>query len=547
MKTQLDWIYEKEEAMGDRLWMTQPMGGGEIRTFTFREGLDQARRMAAHLKGLDLPEASKIGIFSKNCAWWFFADLAIWMSGHVTVPIYPTLAPESIRRILEHAEAKLVFVGKLDGFAAMEPGLAEGVHRIYMPLSDERPGDQWEAIVERTEPIDGNPTRDPDDLATIIYTSGSTGDPKGAMHSFRTMTAAGSYIEAVGLGPEDRVLSYLPLAHVAERALLQTVSFMRGPQIFFAESLDTFVDDLRRARPTVFGSVPRLWVKFQSGIHSKMAPKTLSLLLSIPVVSWFIRRKVLQGLGLDAVRLAMSGSAPLPPDLVDWYDRLGLAIHEAYGMTENFAVSHVETVGEARRKGYVGKPLPGVEHKLSEQGELLVRSPGTMLGYYEADDLTAETIDGDGWLHTGDRGEIDDAGRLKLTGRVKELFKTSKGKYVAPAPIENKLLAHPAIEQACVCGANMSQPTALVVLSPEAKARDRAGTTGELEALIEATNAVLDPHERLLKVVVSKDEWTVENRMLTPTLKLKRGTIEDRYGPELPTWYEAPDPVVWLS
>ena len=550
MKTQLDYVYEHEKNTGDRVWLTQPMGKGEVIEITWKRALDEARRMAAHLDSLGYPKGSNIALFSKNSAWWFLADLAIWMAGHVSVPLYPTLTPGSIAQILDHSEAKLIFVGKLDGFAAMEPGIPKELPRIALPLSPKLDAPSWNEIIAKTEPIAGSPTRDPDDLATIVYTSGSTGVPKGVMHSFRTMCGVRHIIDLIGGRPDDRMLSYLPLAHVAERCVIETPSMMTGGQIFFAESLDTFVQDLRRAKPTLFLSVPRLWHKFQAGVFSKMPPKKLDLLLKIPIVNSRVKKKILEGLGLDHVRYAASGSAPIPAELIAWYRRLGLELLEGYGMSENFAISHATRPGEVK-PGFVGRAYDSVECKLSEEGEILVKSPSTMLGYYKAPELTAEVIDKDGFLHTGDRGVIDKDGSLKITGRVKELFKTSKGKYVAPAPIENELLLHPEIEQACVSGANMPQPYALVVLTEQARAdakdgSKRAALERSLSEHLTKVNASLDQHENLEKLVVVSDPWTIENAMLTPTMKLKRSAIESAYEPKVEGWYSEKAAVLWV-
>jgi long-chain acyl-CoA synthetase len=549
--TQLDWVYAHEHERANAIWLSQPMGGGVTRDLTFREAMREARSMAAYLRSLDLPAGSRIGLLSKNTAWWLLADLAIWMSGHVTVPVYPTLTPKSIRGILEHAEVRLVLVGKLDGFAAMDPGL-EGFARVTMPLAPEeakRDGEPtWEEIIKDHKPIEDSPRRSPDDLATIIYTSGSTGDCKGAMHTFRSMCSAGVYADSFGMRAEDRMLSYLPLAHVAERACMETPNFKVGFRVFFAESIDTFPADLRRARPTIFGSVPRLWQKLQSGVFSKMKPGRLATLLKVPVVRGIVRKKVLEGLGFDETRAFITGSAPTPPELVRWYAALGIELREIYGMTENFTLSHFAREGQGR-SGWAGTPAPGVTVKLAEDGEVLVKSPGTMVGYYKNDTLTREAIDAEGFLHTGDRGEIDEKGALRIKGRVKELFKTSKGKYVAPAPLESALLAHPDIDQACVSGVGFAQPYALVVLSA-ARRGSRDGERAAIEALLDAhlqeTNSGFDQHERLDKLIVVSEEWTPENGLLTPTLKLRRALIEERYAERVPKLIEREGRVVWM-
>jgi long-subunit acyl-CoA synthetase (AMP-forming) len=404
----------------------------------------------------------------------------------------------------------------------------------------------WAQIIGVTQPLSGEPDRAPDELVTIMYTSGSTGAPKGVMHSFRTMNHSRAICDLVGINRDDRFVSYLPLSHVAERALLEATSFMVGFSVWFVEKLDTFVEDVKRARPTVFGSVPRLWMQFQAGVFHKVPAWRLAFLLRLPLINRLVRRKVLQGLGLSHTRVAFYGSAPSPTELIDWYRSLGLELVEIYGMTEGWAYSHMGRVGRLK-PGWVGPTVPGVEHRLTSEGEVLVKTPGRMLGYYNAPELTREMIDADAWLHTGDRGEIDADGYLRITGRVKELFKTSKGKYVAPAPIENRLLAHHDIEQACVSGATMPQPYAIVVLSKAASEQAPAGVDRELAMLRERVNASLDPHERLQAIVIAREPWTVENGLLTPTLKLKRSAIEERYTPNVKAWYDSGEAVIRAS
>lgn len=235
--------------------------------------------------------------------------------------------------------------------------------------------------------------------------------------------------------------------------------------------------------------------------------------------------------------------------MLQWYRDLGLELLEGYAMSENFALSHGSRIG-ATRVGYVGQPMPGVECKLSPEGEVLVKSPGNMLGYFKEPELTKASYTEDGFLKTGDRGEVDEQGRLKITGRVKELFKTSKGKYIAPLPIENLLNADPHIEQSCVAGSGESMPHAVVLLSEEhaKKASDPAhkATLDEvLKGLFERVNAQLEGHEKLSFLAVARERWTIENGFLTPTLKIRRSAIESSYAPHLPTWYQAGSKVLW--
>lgn len=547
----LESFYHWETTRPDAIYLTQPLGGGQLRDWTWKQVGEEARRMAAHLRSFDWEPGARVAIISKNCAHWIVADLAIWMAGHVSVPLYPTLTADSVRQVLEHSGARACFIGKLDDWSTMKAGLPADVECIGFPQSPAASFAQWDDTVARTSPLPGSPVRAAEDLATIIYTSGTTGVPKGVMHDFAGLGWASRTLQGrYGLAPEDRMLSHLPLSHVAERWGLECASFRAGFRIFFVESLETFAQDLRRARPTVFGTVPRLWVKFQQAVFARKSPASLERLLRIPLFGRVVRRKILQGMGLDTARVALGGAAPMPPALLDWYRGLGLPLLEAYGMTENFGCSHSNVPGR-ERVGYVGEPYPGVEQRLSESRELQMRSPALMKGYYREPEKTRETLTEDGWLRTGDLGEIDAQGRLRITGRVKELFKTSKGKYVAPAPIESRLLAHTALEACCVMGADCGQPFAVAILPAESLAACRADAArrdalrASLEAHLADVNGRLDPHEQLDFIALSDETWTVENGFITPTLKVKRNVIEKHYGVRANRWAAARMPVVW--
>jgi long-chain acyl-CoA synthetase len=530
---------------------TQPQGGGALRDFTWGEAIGEVRRMAAHLRSLGFEPGSRIALLSKNCAHWLLADFAIWMAGHVSVPLYPTLASSTIRHILEHSEARLLFVGKLDGWEAMRPGVPEALPCIALPLSPPNDYPKWDGIVAATPPLQGNPVRDGNELSTIMSTSGTTGVPTGVMHSFATFAwSLDAGLRRVPLGSDARMLSYLPLAHVAERSLVEHALLATGMHVYFAESLDTFTADMQRARPTVFFSVPRLWVKFQQAVDAKMPPAKLRRLLKIPIVGRLVAKKVLTALGLDACRFAAGGAAPMPPELLRWYERLGLSISEVYGMTENCGVSHATLPGQPR-PGTVGLTYDGVQSRIdATTGEIQVKSPGVMLGYYKEPALTREAIGADGWLHTGDKGALDRDGNLRITGRVKDLFKTSKGKYVAPAPIEDRLVMNGALEACVVTGANLGQPLGIVMLNADAARRStapegRAALETSLAEHLGKVNDALDPHEQLDCLVVVAEPWSVENGFITPTFKVKRNRIEEAYGAQFERWIAAHRPVVW--
>lgn len=548
--TLLHWFDHWMRTRPDTVYLTQPLADGTVIDYTWRQVGDEARRMAAYLKTLDFPARSTIAILGKNSAHWIIADLAIWMSGNISVPLYSTASAETITYVLEHAEAQLLFVGRLDGDALAWQTASKGVPAqlptISLPLSARQQGLHWDDIVATTAPL---PTVDlpaADDLATVIYTSGSTGQPKGVMHSFATMCRAAQinasvlYNNGQGPGPEERLLSYLPLAHGAERQGVESASLRYGMHVFFNDCLQTFSTDLRRARPTFFISVPRLWVKFYQGVSAQIPASVQQAAFADPLAADAMKMKILAALGLDQTHTAVTGSAALPVPIINWYRQLGLELLDGYGMSENFACSHFSRVGRVRA-GYVGECLPGVECRIAENGEILVKSPGQMLGYYKQPQLTAESYLPDGFFMTGDRGEVDESGRLRITGRVKELFKTAKGKYVAPAPIEARLSGHPRIAEVCVTGVGLPQPFALVTLSEEtrqalANGVQRSDLVSELECLLEQVNQKLEDHERLDCLVVVKEPWTIESGLLTPTMKIRRAAIEERYADIVEAW-----------
>lgn len=544
--------YHWEKARANEVFLTQPMGPGVVKDWTWAQTMDETRRMAAYLKAQGWESGSRVALMSKNTAWWIMADMAIWMAGYVSVPIYPNLVAETVRLIMEHSECKLCIVGKLDDWKSMEPGIPKGMPCISTPLCDAQGFTQWDAVVKSTAPMKDSPVFGAKSMATIIYTSGTTGMPKGAVHGFDSFAhSAKAIVEILNATSEERAISYLPLAHVAERCLVEAQSIYLGSRIYFAESLDTFLADLQRARPTFFFSVPRLWVKFQQGVFAKMPAKKLARLMSIPILGGIVKKKILKQLGLDSVRFAGTGAAPLPPEVMAWYHKLGLELLEGYGMTEQFALATTSLPGKSR-VGYVGNPSPCCEVKLSDSGEVLTRGPAHMQGYYKEPEKTAETMTTDGWLKTGDLGEFDAQGRLKIIGRAKEQFKTSKGKYVSPAPIETKLGAFTRIEACLVSGVAFPQPFALAMLPAgqwEALKEPEVRQTfeSELAAHMQTVNETLDPHERLDFVVVVPEQWTVESGFVTPTLKIKRNVVEKHYGDYFETWAKSKKKVVWHS
>jgi long-chain acyl-CoA synthetase len=539
--------YHWESLRPQEVLLTQPIHG-VAHDFTWAQTMDEARRMANHLIAQNWPPGSHIVIYSKNCCWWIMAELAIWMAGHVTVPIYASLTGHAARQLFEHCEPVACFLGALDTAEPPEAAIPGNIYLIRFPNAAHSTAASWEEILRGTEPLAVNPQRQPDDIATIIYTSGTTGSPKGAMHRFSAFPHLAETVAQVSGETRQRALSYLPLAHIAERGLAETTALYFSWHLFFNESVATFLTDLKRARPTVFFSVPRLYAKFQQKVFEKISRERLERLQRISLMKTLAGKYIIRGMGLGETLFAASGSAALPPDLLAWFRSLGLPLTEGYGTTET-GITHTAPNGESR-PGYAGKEGPRVETRISDNGEILVRSPMNMVGYYKNSEATHQVFTEDGFIRTGDLGQRSADGWLKITGRIKEQFKTAKGKYVSPAALENLLAVHPAVENCLVLGSGLAAPCAIVVLTHEAwqQASSEAGRAAlgkSFEQLLESVNEQVESHEHLAFVALVNNNWTIENGFITPTLKLKRGALEAFYASRLPGWMERGAHVLW--
>jgi long-chain acyl-CoA synthetase len=541
--TLIDKFCAFEQSQPDQLFLSEPVNGA-YKNFTWAEAGQQVRKMAAALNGMGLGKDDKVAILSKNCAHWIMADLAISFAGCVSVPMYPNMTADSIQQILEHSEAKAIFFGKLDGADQMRKGVPEHLMVIGFPFYLEKNTQNWDDLIADQQPVEGNPVKDPMALATIIYTSGTTGQPKGVMHNFHAIGfAVDRFLNHIPQIKKETFFSYLPLCHVAEKMLVKCGAIFTGSTIYFVENLDTFNANLVHTQPTVFLAVPRIWEKMQEGVLSKMPQKKLSTLLSIPIVSSVIKKAIKKKLGLSKARFIFTGASPISVALQEWFAKLDIIILEAYGMTENSALSHANRVGH-HKFGTVGQTYQNVEVRLSAENEVQVKSEASMLGYYKEPQLTAESFE-DGFLKTGDEGSIDENGYLTITGRIKDQFKTSKGKYIMPAPIETKLLEHPLISQACVVGSGLTSAFVLCTLAPASQAPD--GLESDLSNYLDQVNSKLDHHERLSKMVICKEEWSIPNGLLTPTLKIKRKSIESYYGNNYDQWLKEEKKVIFVS
>ena len=531
-----------EKNTPNQVFLKQPINGKFI-NYTFKEAGDEARRIASHFKTLNLKEGSHIALLSKNCAHWVISDLAIMMAGCVSIPIYPTLNADSINQILIHSESKAIIIGKLDDFESQKSGIPD-IPVISVGIYGEQVGELWEDLIEKRKPLDSVSLPDTNSLHTIIYTSGTTGTPKGVMHTASNfMESSSTLITLFSLPNNLRLFSYLPLAHVAERLLINA-GVVLGATISFAESLETFAKELEANQPHLFFAVPRIWTKFREKILESVPQKKLNMLLKIPLLNTLIKNKLKKKLGLKEAVFIASAAAPIAADMVIWYKKLGITIHQGYGMTEDCCVSHFNTPN-ASKVGTVGKTLYNVKAKLSAEGEICIKNDCLMKGYYKAPDLTAEVFDDEGYLKTGDIGEFDHDGFLTITGRVKDQFKTDKGKYISPSHIELLLSNNTDIEQICIVGTGIPQPIALITLSELGKAKPKKEFIASIMKSVEQINPTLEKHERLEKVVVMKEDWTVANGLATPSLKVKRSAIEKIHQDFYKSWFDMDEKVIF--
>ena len=536
-------FYEYEKKQPEKLFLAEPFEGIMQRHSWHSVG-QAIRQLAAALMDMQLPSGSRIAIIGKNSPHWIMADLAIMMAGHVSVPIYPTVTANTLEQILIHSESKLIFVGKLDAYEPIRGGIPDTVRQVSFPNWPWPGCCPWIDFVGNSRPLLEDRIPDSAAMNCILYTSGTTGNPKGVMHThYAHAYSLLTVMEALGETLHNEVFfSYLPLSHIAERMVVEYCGIFTGGTIYFPESLQTFSKDLQAAQPTIFLAVPRIWEKFREEILKKIPPARLSFLLGLPLFGSLLRNLLKKKLGLSRVRFALSGASPLHPSLPVFFGQLGITIQEAYGMTENMALATINRKHSVRI-GTVGQSYTGVELVIGAQNEILTKSPATMLGYYKEPELSAACFE-NGFLKTGDEGRLDEDGYLTITGRIKDLFKTSKGKYVAPAPIEKLLMEHTLFAQVCVVGSGQSGALALCVLTTGGPT-DRSELNARLSAIRSRVNQQLELHEQLVKLVMVAEEWTIANGFITPTLKIRRSVMDTHYESRYEQWLRSSDPIVW--
>ncbi|MCA0931500.1 AMP-binding protein [Lutimonas saemankumensis] len=542
-KTPLEAFLYWEEACPDQIFLKQ-FHKGKKDTWSFKQSGQEIRKMAAAIAKKNFPPQSNIALLSRNCDYWVLADLAIMMSGHVSVPLYPTLNEESLQPVVEHSESKMVIICKLDDWDSQK-GAFKNIPKISVEKYGIIEEETWESLTGLNEPLKDVQLPNPKDLITIIYTSGTTGNPKGVMHSHENFAnAAYNLFRTLSVVEHPSYFSYLPLSHIAERVGLETSAIYMGGNLSFPDSLETFPQDLEATQPDLFFAVPRIYAKFREKILEGLPQKRLNVVLNIPILNNVLKKKIKSKLGLSKAKYIASGAAPLSVNIMKWYKKLGIEIIQAYGMTEDCIISHCNLPGR-NKIGTVGKFTHGAQAKLSEIGEICVKNNSLMLGYFKNPEETAKSFDKDGYLRTGDIGEYDHDGFLTITGRAKDQFKTDKGKYISPAPIELELSKNTDIGQVCIVGMGIPQPIMLVIPSELGKIKSKSELNESLLQSILEINPQLEKHEKIEKAVIMKEDWSVENGLLTPTLKIKRTQVEKIHLPMYRSWFDAEERIIY--
>ncbi len=563
--------------------------GSTWKTYSWREYDTLARRAARGFIKLGLQKGQGVSIIGRDRPEWFMADVGAILAGGVPAGIYTTCSPQQCQYITDHSDAAVTVVEDAEQLAKLKEVRGELPKLKALVLMDGEDDDDvysWEELLSLGDDLPEADLaarmedQDPGDLCTLIYTSGTTGPPKAVMMSHNNLTwTTGALLDEVGgtFGPGDSVVCYLPLSHIAEQVVGLHVPMAIGGCSWFCPDLEKLGDTLREVRPSIFLAVPRVWEKIQAKITAAAVQnpplkrkigawarkvglaagyadqKGKPRPLCYPVANFLVFSKVRALLGLDRCRIAVSSAAPISMDTLEFFLSLGIPIMEVYGMSEATGPGTISLPDEYHT-GTVGRALTGCEIKLAANGEVCMRGPNVFLGYLKNEEATAEALDEDGWLHSGDVGELNAGGFLRITDRIKELIITAGCKNIAPQLIEGNLKSIPVVAQAVVIGDKRKFLSALLTLDPERleleakEAGSAARTAAEaakcdrfvahLQKQVDQVNDRLSRVEAIRKFVVLPEELTIEGGELTPTMKLKRRVINEKYADQIEGIYE---------
>lgn len=561
---------------------------GEWKTYSIQEYVETTNIISYALIKLGIQKDDKVAIISSNRPEWNIMDMAIQQVGAVTVPIYPTISKEDYRIVINNSEAKFVMVEGLCVLNKIEE-IINDIPSLKMIYTFVKRGDYpiWNDLIAL-----GKENQNPEELerrkaevkssdcATIIYTSGTTGTPKGVMLSHANILGQIENLHHTPSPTSTKALSFLPICHAYERMLVYLYQYL-GMSVYYAESVATIANDMKEIHPTMMSCVPRLLEKIylkvrQNGQKQKGISKmifywamNLAERYTVEGRSWFynleraiadklVYSKIRKNLGAENFDIVVSGAASIQKNISAFFSAIKMPVFEGYGMTECSPVICVSSrLPHAREAGYVGPALPGVEVKIADNGEIICRGHNVMMGYYKQPELTAEVIDKDGWFHTGDLGEFNEHGSMRITGRLKNLFKTSLGKYINPDIIENKFTESGFFENVVVLGENEKYAAAIIVpdfsfLKDWCAKHEIPYTTNEemigvkevknrLTAEVQKINSNFGDTEKVKRFKFIADEWSTTNGILTPTLKVKRAVILQKYGDMISRMYQGGD------
>ena len=510
----------------EQVWMRDLSESGATE-YTWGAAVAEIDRVAAWLEA-EFGHGERMALLSRNRAHWIMADMGIIHSGNVTVPLFTTHAQATAEYILSFTDTKVLFLGETENWRSVKEVLPKGCVLITLPGVDcDLPHTKWEDLVAAASGEAPVYEPGPDDVVSLVFTSGTTGVPKGVIQTHATNLIPMRRCQYLFTQREQpRWFSYLPLPHIAERQIVEFSSINTGGEIWFNESLETLARDLPQCRPNIFFGPPRVWEQLRQSITAKFGgAEALATALASDRAG--VQTLVRGALGMDEVEYCLTAAAPTPPSLIEWWDEVGVKLCEGFGQTE--AMGLIITDPEDRRIGSIGRPAGEVEVKIGDNDELLIKAEGCTPGYYNRPEKTAELWQ-DGWLHTGDKVRIDDDGFIFITGRVKDYFKTIQGKFVAPPPIEGLFADNPHSEQQCLLGRGYSKTVMVTVLNEPARALPKEEVEAAALATVDSINGEIEKHARIGAVIFSREPWTIENEILTPTMKIRREQIENKFG-----------------
>jgi long-subunit acyl-CoA synthetase (AMP-forming) len=588
-KTVMEAFKETADKNASRVALKHKVGG-QWKETTWKDYYQQVRTTARAFMALGLEKGKAVSILGNNCPQWFISDLAGVFAGAVPGGIYVTNTPDQCQYIASHSEANIAVVEnaeQLAKFKKIKDQLPDLKAIVLMNGSDPDPMvHAWNEMPKLAEKVSEKELEErikvqkPDDCCTLIYTSGTTGNPKGVMISHDNITwTTQQVINLVKGNQEDQIISYLPLSHIAEQVVSLHSPYLMGCTVWFAESLDKLGENLTEVHPTLFVGVPRVWEKIQAKM---MAAGAQNPPLKKKIAAWarkqglaggyaeqegkpkpffyglankLVFSKVREKLGFDRCRVFISTAAPISMDTLEFFLSLGLPLTEVYGMSECTGPATVSLPEPFKyRTGWAGPQVPGTTNKIAEDGEVLMKGRHVFKGYFKNDTATAESLDKDGWLHSGDVGKIDDKGLLKITDRKKELIITAGGENIPPAVLEAKLKTISAVANVVVIGDRRKYMSAIFTLDPEkinqeiqnagspAKNMAEAAKCPKFNAYIQKkldeVNATFARVETIKKFIILPTEFSVEGDELTPTMKLKRRIINTKYATEIENMYK---------